>query len=165
MGFEIERKFLVRSQEWRAFAIARARIRQAYLASGDKSSTRVRIKEESSATVAIKSKRAEMRRLEVEYPISLIDAEALMALRQSGLIDKVRYKVSWHGHTWEVDEFGGDNAGLVIAEIELHDERETFDRPPWLGVEVTGQQQYYNSALAQRPYALWKAAPLSVAAG
>jgi adenylate cyclase len=135
MAFEIERKFLVRSEAWRNIATAQASIRQAYLASGERSTTRVRIKNESEAMVTIKSKRAELRRLEVEYPISVLDAEALMSLRHSGLIEKTRFTVPWQRHAWEVDVFAGENAGLVIAEIELRHEDETFDRPPWLGVE------------------------------
>jgi adenylate cyclase len=156
MAFEIERKFLVRGEKWRKLATAQTRVRQAYLASGDKSSTRVRIKDDVAATITIKGKGAGLRRLEVEVPISLIDGEALLSLRQSSLIEKVRHQVPWHHSTWEIDVFGGDNAGLIIAEIELRDERETFARPPWLGAEVTGQPHYYNSALAQRPYATWQ---------
>jgi len=156
MAFEIERKFLVRGQDWRKLATAQTRVRQAYLASGEKSSTRVRIKNGVAATLTIKAKDAGLRRLEVEVPIALIDGEALMSLRESSLIEKVRYHVPWHRNTWEIDVFDGDNAGLIIAEIELRDERETFERPPWLGVEVTGQPRYYNSALAQRPYATWQ---------
>jgi adenylate cyclase len=156
MAFEIERKFLVRGQEWRVHATAQTRVRQAYLASGDKSSTRVRIKDDAAATLTIKARGAGLRRLEVEVPISLIDGEALMSLRQSGLIEKVRHQVPWQRNTWEIDVFAGDNAGLIIAEIELREERETFERPPWLGLEVTGQPGYYNSALAQRPYVSWQ---------
>ena len=165
MAFEIERKFLVRGQEWRRLASVAMRLRQAYLAAGDKSSTRVRIKDDRSASVTIKAKGTGLRRLEVEYPISLIDGEALMSLRQSGLIEKVRHRVPWQHHTWDVDVFGGDNAGLILAEIELRDEREAFERPPWLGLEVTGQPRYYNSSLAQRPYASWQAAVPAVVAG
>src|SRR5262245_13889899 len=115
MAIEIERKFLVRSEAWRTVATARASIRQAYLASGEGSTTRVRIKNAAEATVTIKSKRAELRRLEVECPISVLDAEALLSLRHSGLIEKTRFTVPWHGHDWEVDVFAGDNAGLIIA--------------------------------------------------
>jgi adenylate cyclase len=164
MAFEIERKFLVRGQEWRKLATRQTRVRQAYLASGEKSSTRVRIKDNAAATVTIKSKGASLRRLEVEYPVSLIDGEALMSLRQSNLIEKVRHEIFWHGHCWEIDVFAGDNTGLIIAEIELRDEREAFERPPWLGTEVTGQPQYYNSSLAQSPYGTWQATPRVIAA-
>ncbi|HEU0158992.1 MAG TPA: CYTH domain-containing protein [Hyphomicrobiaceae bacterium] len=156
MAFEIERKFLVRSQEWRTLATAQTRVRQAYLAGGDKSSTRVRIKDDVAASLTIKARGVGLRRLEVEVPISLIDGEALLSLRQSSLIEKIRHEVPWQRKTWEIDVFAGDNAGLIVAEIELGDEREVFERPPWLGPEVTGQTRYYNSALAQRPYATWQ---------
>jgi adenylate cyclase len=125
----------------------------------------VRIAHDTDATVTIKSKRAELRRIEVEYAISVEDAEALMALRHSGLIEKTRFTVPWQGSSWEVDVFSGDNSGLVIAEIELRHESESFDRPPWLGIEVTGEPQYYNGSLARRPFRQWIASPLRVAAG
>ena len=157
MGIEIERKFLLASQAWRSLATDRADIRQAYLASGDRSTTRVRIKNGTQALVTIKSKRAELRRLEVEYPIAVFDAEALLTLRHSGLVEKTRFTVPWRGHVWEIDVFAGDNTGLIVAEIELRHETEAFERPPWLGVEVTGQPQYYNGALSQRPFTHWVA--------
>jgi adenylate cyclase len=163
MAFEIERKFLVRSEAWRSAANTEASIRQAYLASGERSTTRVRIKNGTDATVTIKSKRAELRRLEIEYPISVLDAEALLSLRHSGLIEKTRFTIPWRKHSWEVDVFSGDNSGLVIAEIELRHEDETFDRPPWLGIEITGQSQYYNGSLARQPFREW-ATPRSAAA-
>jgi adenylate cyclase len=165
MAVEIERKFLVRSEAWRSLATAEARIRQAYLASGERSTTRVRIKDGTEATVTIKSKRAEMRRLEIECPISVLDAETLLSLRHSGLVEKTRFIVPWREHRWEVDVFSGDNDGLVIAEIELHHENETFDRPPWLGIEITGQSQYYNGSLARRPFRQWATPRSSAAAG
>jgi adenylate cyclase len=165
MAVEIERKFLVRGEAWRSLATSEARIRQAYLASGERSTTRVRIKNDADATVTIKSKRAELRRLEVEYPISVLDAEALLSLRHSGLIEKTRFIVPWREHMWEVDVFGGDNAGLVIAEIELHHEDERFERPPWLGAEITGQSQYYNGSLARHPFRHWATAERVIAAG
>jgi adenylate cyclase len=165
MAFEIERKFLVLNEEWRRAATGQARIRQAYLASGERASTRVRIKDDTEATVTIKSKGAALRRLEVECAISVLDAEALLSLRQSGLIEKVRFSVPWRGHVWEVDAFCGDNAGLIIAEIELRHEHEAFDRPPWLGLEVTGQPQYYNGALARHPFREWSRGRSAVAGG
>jgi adenylate cyclase len=164
MAIEIERKFLVCGDGWRICATARTDIRQAYLASGGRSSIRVRIRDGKDATLSVKSKRAALRRTEVECPIAVADAEALLALRESSLIRKNRYIVPWSNHLWEVDEFCGENAGLVIAEIELRSEGEPFDRPDWLGVEVTGQQQYYNSSLAARPYCQWSASP-GIAAG
>ena len=160
MAFEIERKFLVRGNEWRRFATTEANIRQAYLASGERSSTRVRIKNGTHATLTIKSKKAALRRLEVECAISILDAEALMSVRQSGLIEKIRHTVPLcSNRSWEVDVFCGENQGLVIAEIELHDEQECFERPAWLGLEVTGQSQYYNGSLARHPFCRWSPMP------
>jgi adenylate cyclase len=165
MGVEIERKFLVRGEAWRSLASSEARIRQAYLASGERSTTRVRIKNDADATLTIKSKRAELRRLEIEYPISVLDAEALLSLRHSGLIEKMRFIVPWRERRWQVDVFAGDNTGLVIAEIELRHEDESYERPPWLGVEITGQSQYYNGSLARHPFCHWATAQPVTAAG
>jgi adenylate cyclase len=165
MAIEIERKFLVRGEAWRAFATSEARVRQAYLASGERSTTRVRIKNGVEATVTIKSKRAELRRLEIEYPISLLDAEALLPLRDSGLIEKSRFMVPWRQHLWEIDVFSGANAGLVIAEIELRHEHEIFDRPPWLDIEITGQAEYYNGSLARHPFCEWARPRVTAATG
>jgi adenylate cyclase len=165
MAVEIERKFLVRSEAWRSLVTGEASIRQAYLASGERSTTRVRIKNGSDATITIKSKRAELRRLEIEYPISVLDAEALLSLRHSGLIEKTRFIVPCHDHRWEIDVFSADNDGLIIAEIELRHEDESFDRPPWLGIEITGQSQYYNGSLARCPFRQWATPRSSAAAG
>src|SRR5262245_27908456 len=129
MALEIERKFLLRSNEWRALAAGRVRLRQAYLAQDGGLSTRVRIIDTSSATLTIKSRKAGLRRLEFEFPIPLSDAEALLALRQGASIEKVRHHVPWHGRRWEIDVFEGENAGLVIAEIELGHEREQVQMP------------------------------------
>ena len=165
MAVEIERKFLVRGSAWRSFATSQARIRQAYLASGERSTTRVRIKNDVDAFLTIKSKPTGLRRLEIEYPISPIDAEALLSLRLGGLIEKTRFTIPWREHLWEVDAFAGVNAGLVTAEIELHHEQEVFDRPPWVGNEITGRSEYYNGSLARHPFSQWATAPLVAAAG
>ena len=164
MAFEIERKFLIRGEEWRKLTTTTASIRQAYLASGERSSVRVRIKNGTDATVTIKSTRAELRRLEIEYVICVLDAEALIALRESGLIEKIRHTIPWHNRCWEIDVFCGDNQGLIIAEIELRAEHESFERPSWLGIEVTSQQQYYNGSLARRPFCHWTVTPSAGAA-
>jgi CYTH domain-containing protein len=111
MAVEIERKFLVRSEAWRSLVTTEARIRQAYLASGERSTTRVRIKNGTDAAVTIKSKRAELRRLEIECQISVLDAETLLSLRHSGLIEKTRFIVPWREHRWEVDVFSGAKEG------------------------------------------------------
>jgi adenylate cyclase len=155
MGFEIERKFLVRNDEWRRSASSHSHIRQAYLDGNGKVSIRVRIKNGDSATLTIKSRPAALRRLELEYAIPVLEAEALMPLREGIIIEKTRYLVPHGGLTWEIDVFGGDNAGLVIAEIELPDEHHAIELPAWIRMEVTGQAQYYNSTLARRPYASW----------
>lgn len=155
MSFEIERKFLVRNDDWRALATRSTSIRQAYLASSHKSSIRVRIKDESAATLSIKSRPVDLRRLELEYDIPVLEAEALMQLRHGGVVEKMRYVIPCGELAWEVDVFAGDNQGLVIAEIELKHEHQHVDLPPWIGAEVTGQAQYYNSALVERPYRTW----------
>ena len=156
MNFEIERKFLVRSREWEQHVKSRSTIRQAYLDSTPKVSIRVRIKDNSLATLTLKSSPSSLRRLELEYPIPTLEAEALMPLRQGGIIEKVRHIVPHHGLKWEIDVFSNENLGLVIAEIELPDEHHPVDMPSWIGLEVTGQQQYYNGSLAQRPYRSWR---------
>jgi adenylate cyclase len=155
MSFEIERKFLVASDGWRAQVKDSVALRQAYLTYDGKASIRVRIRDNGGATLTIKSRGAERRRLELEYPVPVLEAEALIALRRGSVIEKVRHLVPHAGATWEVDVFAGENAGLVIAEVELRDEHEVVELPPWVGLEVTGQPQYYNSSLAQRPYLSW----------
>lgn len=155
MTFEIERKFLVVGDDWQKLVTKSIDVRQAYLVSDGELSFRVRIKNNSAAQLTIKSRGAELRRNEYEYPIPLPDAEALISRRRGSIIAKVRHEIPWNGLTWEIDVFSGDNAGLVIAEIELRHEHQTFAMPAWLGAEVTGQRGYYNSALAVRPYGMW----------
>ena len=163
MGYEIERKFLVRDESWRALAGEAVAIRQAYLALDAKNSIRVRIRGHNSASLTVKSRGATLKRLELEYPIPVLDAERMLALRQGAVIEKNRHLVPWRNLTWEVDLFAGDNAGLVVAEVELRDEDQRFDLPPFVGAEVTGQPQYYNSALALRPYSSWPPAEMRAA--
>jgi adenylate cyclase len=155
VGFEIERKFLVRSDEWQGLANGQVLIRQAYLATEGCASIRVRIKDNATATLSIKSRPSTVRRLELEYPVPILEAEALMQLRHGAVIEKTRHLVPSHGVTWEVDVFHGENDGLVIAEIELSDEHQTVELPPWIGREVTGQSQYYNSYLVRCPFTSW----------
>jgi adenylate cyclase len=155
MAIEIERKFLLRSSAWRSLVNGRVRLRQAYLAQDSGLSTRIRIVDTSSATLTIKSRKAGLRRLEYEFPIPLADAEALLSLRQGASIEKVRHHVPWQGLTWEIDVFEGENAGLVIAEIELGHEQQQFEMPAWVGAEVTGDERYYNSRLAKQPFRVW----------
>jgi adenylate cyclase len=155
MSFEIERKFLLAGDDWRELVTGHSSIRQAYLSSGAKSSTRVRIKGDASATLTIKSRPTEMRRLELEYKIPVLEAEALMALRQGAVIEKVRHVVPWGELAWEIDVFMGENTGLMIAEIELRYEHQHVEIPSWIGPEVTGQPRYYNSSLVEHPYSSW----------
>jgi adenylate cyclase len=155
MSFEIERKFLLRGNAWRELATTRKSIRQAYLSSDGKASIRVRIKDESVATLTVKSRPVDLRRLELEYSIPILEAEALMQLRQGSVIEKVRHVVPWGDLAWEIDVFSGENVGLIIAEIELRDQHQHFERPNWIGAEVTGQAQYYNSFLVRRPFCSW----------
>jgi adenylate cyclase len=155
MPFEIERKFLVRGDAWRTLATKKLHIRQAYLASEGKASIRVRVKDDREATLTVKSRIPERRRLELEYPVPVLEAEALIALRRGSIVEKHRYLVPYAGETWEVDVFDGENVGLVIAELELRDEHQNINLPSWAGPEVTGQAPYYNSSLALHPFTSW----------
>ena len=164
MGIEIERKFLVTGDGWRAAAHAVVPMAQGYLndaasieTGGQKASVRVRIEGEA-AFLNIKSRDAGTTRQEFELPLSMDDAQALLELCVGGRVQKRRHLVRHGGHLWEVDEFLGDNAGLVVAEIELDDPDETFAHPDWLGEEVTAQTRYFNLALATRPFSSWDAA-------
>ena len=161
MGIEIERKFLVCSEAWRAGATRSVRMAQGYLndhaavAAGTQlASVRVRIGD-WRGWLNIKSREAGPSRQEFDYEVPLADAEALLQLCVGATIDKVRHYVPFGGFTWEVDEFAGDNAGLVVAEIELPHVDAAFPRPGWLGAEVTELARYYNLALAARPYGRW----------
>ncbi|MEI2454656.1 CYTH domain-containing protein [Lysobacter firmicutimachus] len=165
MGIEIERKFLVVGDGWRAAAHKVVPMAQGYLNDLDamepgagrsamKASVRVRIAGDE-AYLNLKSRELGHTRQEFDYPIPVADARALLALCVGGLVDKRRHYVEHAGRLWEVDEFLGDNAGLVVAEIELERADAPFERPDWAGAEVTDAQRYYNLALATRPYAAW----------
>ncbi len=154
---EIERKFLVKSEAYKALASKQYRIVQGFLNSNPERVVRVRIKEDKGfLTVKGKSDISGLTRFEWEVEISLEDAENLLKICEKGSIEKIRYEVIVEGKTFEVDEFFGNNKGLTIAEIELEDKLETFKRPSWLGEEVTGQTQYYNSNLIENPYSNWE---------
>lgn len=165
MGFEIERKFLVVDDAWRSGVTRSMRMRQAYLRADAKASIRVRIYDDNRAMLTIKTSRADLRCNEFEYPVPILEAEMMMSLRQGHVIEKVRHHVPFEGLTWEVDVFAGDNAGLLIAEVELDTVGQHVPRPAWVGQEVTGQAQYYNGALSQFPYAQWTADMRSRAVG
>jgi adenylate cyclase len=155
MSFEIERKFLVRDDGWRQLANRHSNIRQAHLDSSAKASVRVRIVDNNVATLTIKSRPSTLRRLELEYAIPILEAEALLPLRRGIIIEKVRYIIPVGDLAWEIDVFAKDNDGLIVAEIELPDEAHEVELPSWIGCEVTGQAQYYNGTLAQHPFSTW----------
>jgi len=158
MAMEIERKFLVRSDAWRAEVQRRRLLRQAYLANTERCSIRVRVAPEE-AWLSVKAMTTHIARAEYEVPIAIADAtEMLQQLREGAIVEKWRHIVPHAGHEWEIDEFLGDNAGLVIAEIELESEDEAFARPEWLGEEVTHDPRYYNFRLAMHPFVGWAAA-------
>jgi len=155
MGVEIERKFLLAGEGWRGLG-APTLMRQGYLAADAARTVRVRIEGER-AVLTVKGKSVGASRGEWEYEIPLADAaELLDGLCEQPLVEKIRHRIDHAGHTWEVDEFLGLNAGLVVAEIELDAEDEAFDKPDWIGREVTGEQRYYNSSLIRNPYSQWK---------
>jgi len=153
MGVEIERKFLLCSSAWRALVRDRTRMEQGYLG-GERCSVRVRI-EGDAAFLNIKSREQGARRLEFEQPLTLADAQAMLEAFCPQRVQKWRHRVDSAPHVWEIDEFLGENAGLVVAEIELGAEDEPFARPDWLGAEVTDQARYYNLNLAAMPYSRW----------
>lgn len=154
---EIERKFLVNSDQFKTLAFAKNHIAQGYLNSHPERTVRIRIKGESGfLTIKGKGNESGVSRFEWETEIPLMEARHLIQLCEKGVIDKIRYEVRFGNHIFEVDEFFGDNEGLVIAEVELKSEDETFEKPDWLGSEVTNDERYYNAFLSQHPYKTWK---------
>ena len=161
MPVEIERKFLVTNDGWRAAAHEVVPMAQGYIndqaamdGGAQRASVRVRIAGDQ-AFLNLKSRDAGHTRQEFDYPIPVEDGRALLALCVGGLVEKRRHYVDHAGHLWEVDEFLGDNAGLVVAEIELERADEAFESPSWLGAEVTDDVRYYNLALASHPFTTW----------
>ncbi len=154
---EIERKFLVNSDDFKKDAFKQTRIIQGFLSTNPKRTVRVRIKGETGfLTVKGKSNNSGLSRFEWEKEISKVEAESLLKLCKKGIIDKIRYEVKVGNHIFEVDDFFGENEGLIIAEVELNTETEIFTKPTWLGEEVTGKVKYYNSNLSKKPYNTWK---------
>lgn len=147
MALEIERKFLVINDIYRLMASKSYNLKQGYLSTRKDATVRVRIKNKN-AFITIKGLNKGATRCEWEYSIPYDDAIEMMALSQGVVIDKIRYIVEYEGFIWEIDEFKGAHEGLVVAEIELKDENETFPIPPFIGEEVTGNVAYYNSTLA-----------------
>src|SRR6056297_3367610 len=158
MATEIERKFLVSSAEWKGDAVGH-RLQQGYLSLDKARTIRVRVAEER-AWINIKGLTRGITRSEFEYPVPLEDARRMLdELCIRPVIDKTRYLIPCGRHRWEVDEFHGRNAGLVIAEIELASEDEDFERPPWLGAEVSDDPRYFNASLVTRPFLDWGSPP------
>jgi adenylate cyclase len=154
VGVEIERKFLLAGDGWRALGEP-VLLRQGYLSSEPGRVVRVRV-EGQCAYMTIKGKSVGATRGEWEYPIPLADAnELLERLCEQPIVEKYRRRIDFAGHTWEVDEFLGANQGLVVAEIELESEDQQFDKPDWIGADVTSDPRYYNSNLVRHPFSSW----------
>jgi adenylate cyclase len=157
MAQEIERKFLVNDESWRAGA-AGTLYRQGYLSTDPERTVRVRL-EGSRGVLTIKGPTRGLVRAEFEYPIPAAEAAALLdSLCLRPLIEKTRYRIDFAGHTWEIDEFAGDNAGLVLAEVELASAGEAVELPPWAGKEVSDDPRYYNANLVHHPFRSWSSA-------
>jgi len=155
MPLEVERKFLVKNSDWRTLAHAVYPMRQGYLNDAIGCSVRVRTSD-GKAWLNIKGVTIGAARDEYEYEIPLTDGDRMLdTLARKPLIEKVRHLVEYEGHLWEVDEFQGDNAGLVVAEIELDHPNEAFAKPDWVGEEVTHDVRYYNTSLPKRPFRQW----------
>jgi adenylate cyclase len=153
MAIEIERKFLLRSEDWRSGAMAH-KITQGYLSREPHRTVRVRLKDEQ-AWMAVKGPTKGISRTEIEFPIASEVARVLFAMCLEGLIQKTRYELWCFGLLWEIDEFHGENAGLIVAEVELPSEDHPFARPSWLGPEVSSDPRFSNSMLARRPWSQW----------
>ncbi len=157
-GLEIERKFLVVGDDYKRLATSHSRIRQGYICSGHGRTVRVRQRGDCGyLTIKGPSLDGGLSRYEFEKEITLDEANELFKLCEPGIIDKTRYLVPSGAHTFEVDEFYGDNEGLVMAEVELRSPDEPYEKPHFIGKEVTGDRRFYNGHLRKNPYCLWKA--------
>ncbi len=153
---EIERKFLVKSERFKNYSDKEERIVQGFLNTNPERTVRIRIKgNKGYITVKGKSNETGLSRFEWEKEISVAEADSLLKIAEPGIIEKLRYEVKSEKHTFEIDVFAGDNTGLIIAEVELQSEDEVFNKPDWLGAEVTGIAKYYNSQLSKNPFKLW----------
>ena len=153
---EIERKFLVTSEAFKKEAFTQHRIAQGYLSAVPERTVRVRIKgNKGFLTIKGASNESGLSRFEWEKEIPVDEATALLKLCEKGVIDKTRFEVKMGNHVYEIDEFYGENEGLIMAEIELQSETETFEKPNWLGEEVTNDNRYYNSYLSKNPFKNW----------
>jgi adenylate cyclase len=153
MGIEIERKFLVKNETWKSDDLEGLRCRQGYLVAEKENTVRIRIIGEQ-AFLTIKGKTSGISRSEFEYEVPVEDAESLLMLCGS-IIDKTRYEIEHEDMLWELDIFAGDNAGLVVAEIELETEDQSFVLPVWVGKEVSADPRYFNAVLSKHPFSQW----------
>ena len=154
---EIERKFLVQSDDFLKEVFSKKRIVQAYISSNPERTVRIRIKEDKAfLTIKGKGNATGTTRLEWETEINVSEAEQLLSICESGTICKIRHEIQVGNHLYEVDVFEGENDGLIIAEIELQNESETFEKPIWLGKEVTNDERYYNAYLSKNPFKKWE---------
>ena len=154
MGKEIERKYLVKGDSWRALGEG-IQYRQGYLSTAEERSVRVRTVN-GKAYLTVKGETRGIARMEYDYEIPLTDANELLdEVCERPLIEKTRYTISTAGHIWEIDEFDGENRGLIVAEVELASEEQTVDLPDWVGTEVSDDPRYYNANLIANPYTRW----------
>ncbi len=157
MAVEIERKFLVKNDSFKKVSFAKKKIKQGYLNSNKNRTVRIRVIDDKAfMTVKGTSNASGTSRFEWEKEIGLLDAEELLLLCEPSSIEKTRYYVKSEAHIFEIDVFYGDNLGLIIAEIELENETESFQKPIWIGEEVTGNEKYYNSKLSKFPFKDWE---------
>ncbi len=153
---EIERKFLVLNTDFKTQAFVQNQIAQGYISTNPERTVRVRIKgNDGYLTIKGAGNETGMSRFEWEKKIDIEEAKQLLKLCEKGAISKIRFEIKVGKHTFEVDEFYGDNQGLIIAEIELESENEAFEKPDWLGMEVTNDQRYYNAYLSKNPFTNW----------
>ena len=155
MKVEIERKFLVKNEDWKKLIAEKHTIQQGYLNADKSCNVRVRIMN-NLAFITIKGKRVNTTRPEFEYEIPLNDAESILKLTKNSIIKKTRFTVNHQGQIWEIDQFEGDNQGLVIAEIELKQKDEAISLPNWIGTEISNDDRFYNLSLSINPFKNWK---------
>ena len=154
MKVEIERKFLVETQDWKKLIVEKHSIQQGYLNTDKSCNVRVRIMN-TVAFITIKGKRINTVRPEFEYEIPLNDAESILKLTKNSIIKKTRFTINHQGQIWEIDQFEGDNQGLVIAEIELKQIDEAISLPDWIGTEISNDERFYNRSLSINPFKNW----------
>ena len=156
MSLEIERKFLVKNEDFKKEFYQKKHLKQGYLNADKNRTVRIRTSDDNAfLTIKGKSNSSGTTRFEWEKEIDITEAEQLLLLCEPSIINKTRFYIKSEHHMFEVDEFYGENRGLIVAEIELNSENESFKKPSWLGLEVTGEKKYYNSSLSKIPFKSW----------